>query len=749
MLFAFLLIAVVNCTAQKEYNNWYFGNQAGLDFNSNPPLPLTNGQLNTSEGCATISDGNGNLLFYTDGITVWNSNHTVMPNGNGLTGNPSSSQSAQIIKLPGSTTLYYVFTIDVNYCYSIVDMSLNGGLGDVTVKNATIMNNCLSEKQTATRHANGSDIWILMHEMNTDGFNAYILSSTGFNTTPVHTAVGQVHPAPYGQMKFSHDGSRIALGLYSAAFPIELFDFDNATGIVSNSFGIPATYSQCYGVEFSPDNSKLYCTANPGINEIYQFDLNAGSNAAIISSATLVATTLSGFEPTGLQLGPDLNIYICSVGSGYMHIFDEPNLPGTACNYISNYVFLNGSTCQLGLPPMSLFVTSMIVQNTCIGDSTFFSPSNINGVAGIYWDFGDPASGTNNNSYLLTPVHYYTASGTYTVQMINYFLNGSTDTIVSQIQINPLPVSQLGNDTVICTGSTILLTAGSGTGTYLWHDSSTAATYLASGAGNFYVTITENGCKVTDSIIVTTQACSFPAVMFSSSDTSFCEKKCIDFFDLSTNSPTSWQWFFPGADSTSSTEQNPVNICYNSYGSFDVTLIACNAAGCDTLIMPGFIKEFQPPAIPVITIHDDTLFSSPATTYQWYNISGILPGETNQYYVFQQPDYYYVVVTDSNGCAASSSVIFTSIQEAALTDDGLIISPNPNAGTFNIWFSNSHTVITQCRVYDAAGRMVFDSGDDQLEPGYRIDLSGVADGVYQLHLTTRDRSIGRRIVIVR
>jgi len=66
--------------SQKEANIWYFGENAGLDFNSGVPVALLDGQLNTREGCATISDKNGNLLFYTDGITVWNRSHKIMQN---------------------------------------------------------------------------------------------------------------------------------------------------------------------------------------------------------------------------------------------------------------------------------------------------------------------------------------------------------------------------------------------------------------------------------------------------------------------------------------------------------------------------------------------------------------------------------------------------------------------------------------------------------------------------------------------
>ena len=102
--------ATLPCFSQNQADNWYFGNKAGLNFNTCIPSILTNGELNTHEGVATISDVMGNLLFYTDGITVWNKSHLVMANGTGLYGHPSSTQSAVIVPRPGSTTLYYVFT---------------------------------------------------------------------------------------------------------------------------------------------------------------------------------------------------------------------------------------------------------------------------------------------------------------------------------------------------------------------------------------------------------------------------------------------------------------------------------------------------------------------------------------------------------------------------------------------------------------------------------------------------------------
>src|SRR5882762_2021002 len=140
--------------SQHQSDKWYFGIYAGLDFTSGSPIPITDGALSTSEGCSSISDYNGNLLFYTDGRTVYDRNNQAMPNGAGLDGGESSTQAALIVPLPGiSTQVYYIFTTDqiggpLGFRYSVVDMTLNGGFGDVTTINELIQNH-VTEKVVA------------------------------------------------------------------------------------------------------------------------------------------------------------------------------------------------------------------------------------------------------------------------------------------------------------------------------------------------------------------------------------------------------------------------------------------------------------------------------------------------------------------------------------------------------------------------------------------------------------------------
>ena len=290
--------------AQKEANIWHFGNNAGMDFNSGAPVAISGSALATMEGCASIADETGVLRFYTDGITVWNNTHNPMPDGFGLMGSGSSTQSGVIVPQPGSDDFYYVFTVMQlgladGFRYSIVDMTLDGGLGDIVpgTKNTPILTPT-SEKITAAANGVNDNIWVLTHKWGTDEFYAYEVTPTGFVSTPVISAVGIVHTGTInytlGQMKISPDGSNLALATYSNAVN-QLFDFDNVTGVVSNPITLTATPYD-YGVEFSPDGSKLYIAQADlppgGPFELNQWDISSGVPVTIAASKTLFLSSL-------------------------------------------------------------------------------------------------------------------------------------------------------------------------------------------------------------------------------------------------------------------------------------------------------------------------------------------------------------------------------------------------------------------------------------------------------------------------
>lgn len=452
-------------TAQNEAANWYFGVRAGLDFNGGAPAALTNGELNTIEGCSSISDLNGNLLFYTDGITVWNRNHVPMPNGMGLGGHPSSTQSGIIVPSPGSPDNYFVFTVDEaaqvkGLQYSIIDMTLNGGLGDVMLKNIQLATP-VTEKLTAVSHANGTDIWVIAHAYGNNNFLAYLVTAAGVTTTPIITSIGhdyEIDNDIRGYMKASPDGSKLALAGH-ATNGIELFQFDNASGIISNRIAIEnyfvtpigSLFNLTYGLEFSSDGSKLYAsntvyeTIFDTGSSVHQFDLNNYNSTSIINSGIRV-TPYENIPMDGLQLAIDGKIYIARYNQSYLSTIDNPNVLGAGAGYAQNGVSLAGRLSSSGLPPFiqSYFVIGLQAQNFCLGDATAFTLTTSDPVTSITWNFGD-----GNTSTLENPTNTYATAGTYTVS-VTATTASETKTETKEITIYQTPTANATTSFEVC-----------------------------------------------------------------------------------------------------------------------------------------------------------------------------------------------------------------------------------------------------------------------------------------------------------
>ena len=241
--------------------------------------------------------------------------------------------------------------------YSEVDMTLDGGLGAVTgIKNVNLMPQS-SEKVTAVVHANGQDIWVLGRPWNSNEFFAYSVTDLGLNTVPVRSATPITltnFPAgstgtntSIGQLKISPKGDKI--GMVTTLFGAHVFDFDNATGLVSNMVEVSSSTS-LYGLEFSPSGKRLYITESPSgtwFQSLFQFNLEAPDIAA--------SQTLIGYDPAigyALQLAINGKIYGIPSSFQFLYSIENPDALGTACNYIYNSVDLNGRTALAGLPPL-------------------------------------------------------------------------------------------------------------------------------------------------------------------------------------------------------------------------------------------------------------------------------------------------------------------------------------------------------------------------------------------------------------
>jgi|GEM_PF-945710 len=357
LLFIFLLITNFSFS-QKENNNWFFGQNCGLTFT---PTTVISGSLNTFEGCASISDKNGNLLFYTDGITVYDRSHSQMANGNGLLGNSSSTSSAIIVPKPCSETEYYIFAVDFlngsnGVTYSLVDMDDNSDCfvsanetGEVVsaVKNISL-SGPTGERICALKKANGLDYWVIATEMNTNNFYVYEVIELGVNQKNIQTSGSNLSHGFY--MKASPDGTKLGLcdGVSQSVF---LYDFNNATAQINNQVLVATTPIRLYGLEFSPNSQKLYYSdlANgngTGTGIIY--GVNISPTIGIPNQIGTIPNQGGRFACGALQLTPEnpQRILIAKDGQNSLASIDNPD--GSA-SFNLNAITLN-STCYLGLP---------------------------------------------------------------------------------------------------------------------------------------------------------------------------------------------------------------------------------------------------------------------------------------------------------------------------------------------------------------------------------------------------------------
>jgi len=461
-----LLLCTVTLSAQREAANWYFGNNAGLNFNSGSPIVLNDGQLDTLEGCESFSDTDGNLLFYTDGKTIWNRFHQIMENGEGLKGSFSTTQSALVVPNPDRPNIYYIFTPDDvlaygsglsgesnGFNYSVIDMSLAGGLGAVTVKNIDLLDSA-AENVTAVRNFDTDEYWVVTHFNNS--FYSYKVDGSGVDTSPIVSNIGPDlgSISNYrGAIKISPDGTRLAVA-HTIVDPdfegaVYLYDFNVVTGRVTNP-QLLNTDRLYYGVEFSSNSSKLYASGllltdegqeiGTGAVEIVQFNLDVVTIAGSLYVVSSYDRSLPGSISGALQIGIDKKIYH-SLPNASLSVIRTPNFEGINCDFRSYSIDLGRASASYGLPPFiqSFFETIVSIENFCQGDATSFTIDDTSSIQSVQWNFGDPNSGSANLSNVLAPTHVFLTPDIYTVTMNVDYINGSSREFTEFVEIAEVP----------------------------------------------------------------------------------------------------------------------------------------------------------------------------------------------------------------------------------------------------------------------------------------------------------------------
>ena len=561
--------------AQGEFNNWYFGQHAGLNFTSGTPVVLNNCSPLFSDEytTATVSDSLSNLWFYAMYSAVFNRNNAIMPNGSGLLSSGPANQPLLPVQKLDDDSSYYLFTIDVTpnlsdpnhngLRYSIIDMRLNGGLGDIVTgeKNLPIPEaGQTSNMLSGSRHHNNHDVWIVVRKYTTKNYLSYLITHAGIDTLPVISNSLIQEGAPLFSndaviLKISPDGSKLVC-LYDTV--AEYCDFNDSTGVITPLFcfksqtNIPLYFDG--SAEFSIDSKYLYISGsiNGNYGHIWQYDATKTdssefkqSEVSIYSPGYLVVNTTFG-----LQRGPDNKIYCTVQLKDSLSVINNPTIQGSGCNFQKDVIcLLNTNLSYWGFPQfIERYKAYIHHTGICQKDSINFAGDIWPIADSIHWDFGDPGSGSADFSNLPNPSHIYSSPGVYTVELFVKHIDHRTDTAWQVVNIIASPQPNLGPDQTTCIGDSVTFDADACSGcTYLWKNLGTglpvgnSQTFRTGQPGTYDVTVTNTtGCNGMDTVqLITT---SVPSVTNNPLSKTICSGDSTHIILISNVSGTMFHW---------------------------------------------------------------------------------------------------------------------------------------------------------------------------------------------------------------
>ena len=533
LLFFLSVIAFSNCFAQKEWSNWYYNGKNLLTFkngyaeivndfiNPVPSGPDYFNFYNFGTGGISYSDPiTGEMKFIISSRVGFSRNYDDFPNENFLRSCPDKF-SYHIIPFHNDPNKFYLvqfqdYSADllqsesglqvrcpnaIGLGYSIVDLSLNGGLGNFSVTDQVIITQ-LNAQITTVRHANGQDVWVIVHPFNSDKFNAYLFTDAGIQPA-VESQIGPIVTGRFesalGTLTASHDGKLLAgiSGIYSGmGNQIQLFDFNNATGVLTNYRTFPfSDFSS--RLQFSPDNSKLYCL---GYGAVYQYDLNSPN---IQSTKTKVVDQPNG-NMYDMQLAPDGKIYITKTYdkkdkddyTEYTGAIECPNLPQYACNF--NPTALN--TIQVAFPdlvndfindPKTPPITKLNLGNDtaiCFGELKIAAPS---GWESYRWSTGET---TREITVKKAGIYYVLTGNTgFSCPEAYGYINVSDKAIKLD----------LGSDKSLCPQTAYSLHIDNDYSNVLWENGSNTMDSIITKGSRIIVSANDrNGCFTNDTISI-------------------------------------------------------------------------------------------------------------------------------------------------------------------------------------------------------------------------------------------------------
>ena len=502
--------------SQRQADHWYFGYNCGLNFNFGEPEVLYNGLTHLGfGGVGTMSDSLGNLLFYSEGDTVFTSQHIPMENGIGFVSG-GGMQTNLIVQRPESDSLYFLFQTpnlggSMGLYYSIIDISLNNGLGAVIEKDI-LLNHAwdAGDKVTAALHNNKRDIWVITRKFRDDNFAVFLITHEGINEIPILSPASDMGDhTDRGFIKISYD-KKFLFSSYWGSKDVEVCHFNNETGEIELLY-ILNTGINPDGIEFSPDSKFAYISYQSGTSTpvtIKQYNMDYVDDVSLFITTAINIGTGIGY---GLQLATDGKIY-CIDNDAYLPgpeyfigVINKPWEIGVDCQYDSVAINMYPSSTSISVPNIFMdYLYRFEFEGLCAGIPFQFT-SNFNPIPdSIRWLFNDPSSGLNNVSYELNPEHTFTYGGSYEVEVDVWYPSGRFEHTNREVEVAYAPLPNLGPDTLVCEGASFTLNAGSDPGLYVWSTGAFGQNLFSitvSDTGTYWVTAnSDEGCSRNDSI---------------------------------------------------------------------------------------------------------------------------------------------------------------------------------------------------------------------------------------------------------
>jgi len=187
-----------------------------------------------------------------------------------------------------------------------------------------------------------------------------------------------------------------------------------------------------------------------------------------------------------------------------------------------------------------------------------------------------------------------------------------------------------------------------------------------------------------------------------------------------------------------------------------------STGGCETplvgrtiVVEPAPTADFTIDATARPTIQVDGGLSTNANSYRWDFGDGTTAVGQTATHTYTTNGSFTVKLVVSGDCRDDSTTTAVEIQGVGLEDfgavEGLSVYPNPNAGSFNLRYTDEHRLPAYVRVRDMRGRLVYEElvSPNEAEVLLSIDMTSVAAGLYQLSINNERGVSHQKVNIMR